>query len=131
MVAASRRRSPAHRGLGLRGGGPAPLLGLAPTGFGAGGSSSASSAVLRLVSVVSASVASASWARSSSSASTSGAGVGTAVTAGWATMWSNTRPSGARRNSTGVAHSAAYSAMSALRALVAAWSTGKPSASAP
>ena len=88
--------------------------GWTPVDFGVG-SSGASAADLRLVSVVWASVASASWARSSSSGSTSGAGVGTAVTAGWATMWSNTRPSGARRNSTGVAHSAAYSAMRALR----------------
>ena len=63
-----------------------------------------------------------------------GSGCGAFVTAeGTAsgTTFSKIAPSGARMNSTGVAHSSRYSASRALRALVTAWSTGRPSARQP
>ncbi len=48
-----------------------------------------------------------------------------------ACTFSKMLPSGERRNSTGVAHSSPKPSSSDLRALVTAWSTGKPSTSAP
>ena len=56
---------------------------------------------------------------------------GTCVSTGAATMFSNTWPSFERRKSTGVAHSAWYPDSRAFRALVTAWSTGRPSDSDP
>jgi glutamyl-tRNA synthetase len=62
-------------------------------------------------------------------AAAAGGAAGTGTAAG--TTPSKIAPSGARMKRTGVAHSSRYSARSALRALVTAWSTGRPSASEP
>ena len=75
-------------------------------------------------------VAGARWADArSAGAGSPGAGLCAGVAS--ATTFSKIAPSGARMNSTGVAHSSRNSASRALRALVTAWSTGSPSASDP